>query len=153
MTQQRRTALKKLQILDTSIQDARARIQEFDPLFEEIEEPALALESELGTGRKRLKEMKLEEARLELSTQERRERIKRLDERLGSVRNLREEAAVSAELDMVKRGLENDETEALTLIDQVRKGEERVAECVVVVTENCIEFDALHGVEQDFDGV
>ena len=128
MTQQRRTALKELQILDTSIQDARERIKEFDPLFEEIEEPALALESQLGTGSKRLKEMKLEEARLELSSQERRERIKRLDERLGAVRNLREEAAVSAELDMVKRGLENDETEALTLIDQVRKGEERVAE-------------------------
>jgi len=128
MTQQRRTALKELQKLDVQIQEARKRIHEFDPLFEEVEEPALVLESELSTSRNRLKEMKLEERRLELSTEERRVRIQKLDERLGSVRNLREEAAVSAELDMVRRALQSDEQEALTLIDQVRKGEERVKE-------------------------
>lgn len=128
MTQQRRTALKELQKLDGRIRDARQRIQDFDPLFEEVEEPALILESELGTSRNRLKEMKLEERRLERSVEEKRERITRLDERLGQVRNLREEAAVSAELEMVKRSLQNDEQEALSLIDQVRKGEERVDE-------------------------
>lgn len=128
MTQQRRTALKELQKLDTRIQDARKAIHDFDPLFEEVEEPALILESELNTGRTRLKEMKLEERRLELAVEEKRERIRKLDERLGSVRNLREEAAVSAELDMVKRALQSDEQEALSLIDQVRKGEERVTE-------------------------
>lgn len=128
MMQQRRTALKELQKLDLRIAESRIKIQEFDPLFEEIEEPALVLESELGTSRNRLKEMQLEERRLELSTEERRERIRKLDERLGGVRNLREEAAVSAELEMVKRGLQNDEQEAFSLIDSVRKGEERVAE-------------------------
>jgi uncharacterized protein len=128
MTQQRRTALKELQKLDARIREARQRIQDFDPLFEEVEEPALILESELGTSRNRLKEMKLEERRLERSVEEKRERITRLDERLGQVRNLREEAAVSAELEMVKRSLQNDEQEALSLIDQVRKGEERVDE-------------------------
>ncbi len=128
MTQQLRTGLKELQKLDTEIHDLRQRIRDFDPLFAEVEEPALVLESELGTSQKRLKEMKLEEARLELSTEERQERIKRLEERMGSVRNLREEAAVSAELEMVKRSLQNDETEALTLMDQVRKGEEKVTE-------------------------
>ena len=128
MTQQRRTGLKELQKLDGSINDARDRIGTFDPLFEEIEEPALMLESELGTSRTRLKEMKLESRRLETSSDERRERVKKLEERIGSVRNLREESAVTTELEMVKRALENDETEALTLIDQVRKGEERVTE-------------------------
>ncbi len=128
MMQQRRTALKELQKLDLRIVESRQKIQEFDPLFEEIEEPALILEGELGTSRNRLKEMQLEERRLELSTEERRERIRKLDERLGGVRNLREEAAVSAELEMVKRGLQNDEQEAFSLIDSVRKGEERVTE-------------------------
>lgn len=128
MTEQRRIALKELQKLDVSINDARDRIGVFDPLFEEIEEPALLLESELGTSRTRLKEMKLESRRLESSSDERRQRVKKLEERIGSVRNLREESAVTTELEMVKRALENDETEALTLIDQVRKGEERVAE-------------------------
>lgn len=128
MTQQRRTALKELQKLDVRIQAARQEIREFDPLFEEIEEPVLVLEGELGTSRTRLKEMRLEERRLEVTSAEKRERLKKLEERLGSVRNLREEAAVSAELDMVRRSLEADEGEALNLIDSIRKGEERVAE-------------------------
>jgi predicted nucleic acid-binding Zn-ribbon protein len=128
MTQQTRTGLKELQRLDTRIHDARLRIRDFDPRFEEVEEPALILESELETSRNRLKEMKAEERRLERAVQEKRERVKKLDERLGGVRNLREEAAVSAELEMVKRAVQSDEQEAMTLIDQVRKGEERVSE-------------------------
>lgn len=128
MTQQRRTALKELQKLDVRIQAALQQIREFDPLFEEIEQPALVLESELGTARNRFKEMRLEERRLEVTSAEKRERLKKLEERLGSVRNLREEAAVSAELDMVRRSLESDEGEVLNLIDSVRRGEERVEE-------------------------
>lgn len=128
MTEQRRTALKELQKLDVQIQEAKKRIRDFDPLFEEVEEPALILESELGTSRKRMQEMQLEERRLELSTKERKARAEKLDERLGGVRNLREEAAVSAELEMVRRALQNDEQEALSLIDLLRKGEERLAE-------------------------
>lgn len=128
MTQQRRTALKELQKLDVRIEAARQEIRNFDPLFEEIEEPVLVLEGELNTSRNRLKEMRLEERRLELTSAEKRERLKKLEERLGSVRNLREEAAVSAELDMVRRSLEADEGEALNLIDSIRKGEERVTE-------------------------
>ena len=135
MTQQTRTGLKELQRLDMRIHTARERIRDFDPQFEEVEEPALILESELETSRNRLKEMKAEERRLERGTEEKRERVKRLDERLGGVRNLREEAAVSAELEMVRRALQNDEQEAMTLIDQVRKGEERVSELEAAFTE------------------
>jgi len=128
MTQQRRTALKELQKLDIRIQEVRKDIRGFDPLFEEAEEPALRLESDLGKAQSRLKEMTLEERRLESSSEEKQERLRRLEERVGSVRNLREEAAVSAELDMVRRSLESDESEALNLMDSVRKGEERVTE-------------------------
>ena len=128
MTEQRRTALKELQKLDLRLQEAKKRIVAFDPLLEEVEEPALILESDLGTTRRQLQEMKLEERRRELATEEKRDRQKRLEERLGSVRNLREEAAVSAELEMVKRALQNDEQEGLTLMDQLRKMEERHAE-------------------------
>ncbi len=135
MTQQTRTGLKELQRLDMRIHTARERIRDFDPQFEEVEEPALILEGELETSRNRLKEMKAEERRLERGTEEKRDRVKRLDERLGGVRNLREEAAVSAELEMVRRALQNDEQEAMTLIDQVRKGEERVSELEAAFTE------------------
>jgi predicted nucleic acid-binding Zn-ribbon protein len=128
MTEQPGTDLKELQKLDNRIEEARKRIGDFDPRLAEAEEPALLLQSELNTARTRLQELKLEERRLELSTEEKRTRRKRLDERLGSVRNLREEAAVSAELEMVKRALQNDEQETLTLLDQLRKVEERARE-------------------------
>lgn len=135
MTQQRRTALKELQKLDIRIQGARQAIREFDPLFEAAEEPALLLESELNTARKRATEMKLEEARLELSSVDKGERLRQLEERLNGVRNLREEAAVSAELEMMRRSLESDEGEALNLIDSVRKGEDRVTELEAALAE------------------
>jgi uncharacterized protein len=128
MMEQARAALKELQEIDNRIADAEERVREFDPLFAEVEEPALVLETEVNTARNRLQEMKVEERRLELSVDEKRTRSKRLEERLGSVRNLREEAAVTAEHDMVKRSLQNDEQEAYTLIDQMRKVEARLEE-------------------------
>jgi predicted nucleic acid-binding Zn-ribbon protein len=128
MTDQPGTDLKELQKLDNRIEEARQRIRDFDPRLQEAEEPALVLQSELTTTRTRLQELKLEERRLELATEEKRTRRKRLDERLLTVRNLREEAAVSAELEMVKRALQNDEQETLTLLDQLRKMEERARE-------------------------
>ena len=51
-----------------------------------------------------------------------------MQDRLNTVRNLREEAAVHAELDLVRRALEGDEQEALGLLDQIRKLEERLEE-------------------------
>ena len=128
MMDQRRKDLKQLQKLDVRIEQAKKRILEFEPRLEEVELPALTLESELGTTRTRVQEMKLEERRLELAAEERKTRREKLEERLGAVRNLREEAAVSAELEMVKRAMQNDEQEALGLMDQLRKAEERAAE-------------------------
>jgi predicted nucleic acid-binding Zn-ribbon protein len=49
-----------------------------------------------------------------------------LQERLKGVRNLREEAAVRAEMDLLRMALEGDEQEALTLLDQIRKMEDRL---------------------------
>lgn len=128
MTSQTRASLKELQRLDREIEKTRKRIREFDPLFEEVEEPALVLESEVENTRSRVKEMKVEERRLELSADEKQARVKKLEERLKEVRNLREEAAVHAELDMVRRALEGDEQEALSLLDQIRKLELRLDE-------------------------
>jgi uncharacterized protein len=128
MTEQTRSALKELQRIDEEIQEARERVAAFEPQIEEVEQPALALESEVGTTRGRLQEMRLEERRLEVTSQEKQTRVTKLEERLTQVRNVREEAAVSAELDMVRQALESDEQEALSLLDQIRKLELRLAE-------------------------
>ena len=128
MTGEHAGTLKGLQDLDLALENTRARVTEFDPLLAEVEEPALALEQEVNTLRGRLQEMRIEERRLELSADERRARMKVLQERLKSVRNLREEAAVQAELDLLRQTLEGEEQEALTLLDQIRRMEERLEE-------------------------
>lgn len=119
-------SLKELQELDLVLEEMRTRIAAFDPLIEEVEKPALALEQEMEAAQKRLQEMKLEERRLEGSVDDRRSRVRKLQERLKSVRNLREEAAVQAESDLLQRTLEADEQEALSLLDQIRKLEDRL---------------------------
>ena len=135
MTEQDRNNLVELQRIDLKILAVQQQIRDFDPLLGEVEEPALVLESDAQKTRTRLKEINLEERQLELSVAEKRERQKRLDERLGSVRNLREEAAVSAELEMVKQALQNDEQEALSILDQIRRMEGRLEELDEAITE------------------
>jgi predicted nucleic acid-binding Zn-ribbon protein len=125
MTDQSMGSLKELQELDLELEQLKGRIAEYDPLLAEVEEPALALEKEAGTLSKRIKEMQVEERRLERSADDRRVRSKALQERLKAVRNLREEAAVRAEMDLLRMALEGDEQEALTLLDQIRKMEIR----------------------------
>jgi predicted nucleic acid-binding Zn-ribbon protein len=128
MTGEHAGTLKELQDLDLALESIRARIDEFESVLAEVGEPALALEKEVETLRTRLQEMKVEERRVELSADERRGRMKMLQERLKSVRNLREEAAVQAESDLLRRTLEGEEQEALTLLDQIRKMELRLDE-------------------------
>ena len=128
MTPQTRTSLKELQNLDQEIAAARSATQSFDPLLEEVDAPVLRLEQEVQALEKRLTELKLEENRIELTIEERRVRAAKLQERMGAVRNVREEAAVDAELEMVRRALESEEQEALSLLDQIRRLEERSEE-------------------------
>ena len=128
MMEENSGTLKELQELDLVLEKTRARIAEFEPLLAEVEEPALALEQEVTALQERLKEMKSEERRLERAADDRRARVKMLKERLKSVRNLREEAAVQAETDLLQRALEAEEQEALTLLDQIRKLEDRLEE-------------------------
>jgi predicted nucleic acid-binding Zn-ribbon protein len=128
MTQNARTSLRELQRLDTEIRAAQELVEGFGPMLDDVEGPSTQLEEDVEATRKRLREIRLEERRLELSADEKRARSKRLQERMNTVRNLREEAAVHAELDLVRRTIEHDEQEALGLLDQVRKLEERLEE-------------------------
>jgi predicted nucleic acid-binding Zn-ribbon protein len=128
MTQTAKTALRELQRLDREIREAEVRAEAFGPELEAVENVAMQLETEAGATKARLQEMKVDERRHELSADEKRTRSKVLQERLSAVRNVREEAAVTAELDMVRRGLEGEEQDALTLLDQIRKLEMKLDE-------------------------
>lgn len=126
MTDEINGTLKELQNIDQQMESLRVRVAEFEPLLEAVEEPVLALDGEVQTLKGRLQEIKVEERRLEHSADDKRSRSKKLEERLKSVRNLREEAAVRAEMDLLRIALEGDEQEALTLLDQIRKMEDRL---------------------------
>ena len=120
--------LRDLQEIDRKIAEGEDRIRAFDPKLAEVDEPALQLEQEVTTTRGRLREMKVEERRIELSADEKRIRVKKLQERIGLIRNVREEAALSVEMDLLRRSLDGEEQEALTLIEQIRRLEVRLAE-------------------------
>ena len=114
MTHQTRTGLRELQRLDDAIYDVQQRVKGLEQRLAEVEQPA--------------REMRLEERRVEMSGDEKRDRMKKLEDRLTQVRNVREETAVTHELDMVRAAREADEQEALTLLDQIRRLEDRLEE-------------------------
>lgn len=126
--EERAEKLRDLQALDQQLQAAEARLRGFEPALAAVEEPARSVEREIQTLRDRLKDLKVEERRLERSADEKRARARLLQERLKTVRNLREEAAAQAELDLVRKALDGYEQEALMLLEQIRKVEERLSE-------------------------
>jgi predicted nucleic acid-binding Zn-ribbon protein len=128
MTGESNGSLRQLQQVDLQLAELKRKIAAFDPLMSEVDRPAVELEGEVETLRGRLREMKVDERRLEHSADDRRSRSRKLQDRLKSVRNLREEAAVRAEMDLLRMALEGDEQEALTLLDQIRKMEDRLQE-------------------------
>lgn len=124
MTNTTMGSLQEVQKLDERIGELKTRVEEQSSRIAEVEEPALALESEIKGVEDRLRQMETDQRRLERSADDKRSRMKRLEERLEKVQNLREEAAVSTELDMLRRALEGDEHEALQLLDRIRRAEE-----------------------------
>lgn len=119
--------LLELQTIDDRIREVRERVRSFDPMLEEVDEPARKLEQEVEITSNRVRELHLEERRLRLAVDEKRLRVQRLEERLNLVRTLREEAAVQAELGLIRRALDQEEVEFVSLLDQIAKFEDRLA--------------------------
>jgi uncharacterized protein len=116
-----RAALLALQDLDLEIARAEKEIQEFDPQLQAIDEPVTTLENDIATLRVRLEEAQTEARRLERGAEQKRDRLRSYEERLGRVRNSREDAAVRTELDLIRRATEADETDALEKMEQARR--------------------------------
>lgn len=117
-------SMRELQDLDTRIDQVRKKVEGFEEQLAEVAAPAGALVRETELLRNRLKDMRTDERRLEAAADDKRARSKRLQERLNSIRNLREEAALRVEMDLVRRALETDEQEALSLLDGIRRAED-----------------------------
>ncbi len=115
--------LLKLQTIDDGIRKARDRVAAFEPMIEAVDEPVRTLKEDVDVAFKRVRELRMEERRLELAAEEKRARVARLQERLNLVRTLREEAAVQAELGLVRRALDQEELELVSLLDQMERFE------------------------------
>lgn len=118
--------LLELQTMDRRIRETRDRIESYDPLLEEVEAPAVRLAEDVGVTEKRVRDLRLEERRLRLAAEEKQARVHRLEDRLNLVRTVREEAAVQAELGLVRRALDQEEQEVINLLDQISRFEERL---------------------------
>ena len=123
MTNATMDALREVQELDNRIRELEQQITAFDPQLAEVEGPALELESEAAQVRERLEQMQADARRLERAAEDKQARVAKMDERLTRVSNLREEAAVRTELDLMRRALEADEKEALQLMEQISRAE------------------------------
>lgn len=122
------TSLWDLQELDRRAGELEEKIAAFDPRIAEVEEPALELEGQANQIRERLEQMKADARRLERAAEDKRSRAAKMDERLERVSNLREEAAVRTELDLMRRAMEADEKEALQLMEKIEGAETALEE-------------------------
>ncbi|MDE2980188.1 MAG: hypothetical protein OXU74_03240 [Gemmatimonadota bacterium] len=118
--------LLELQTLDQNIRRTRDRIDAFGPLLEEVEEPSVRLAGEAEVTATKVRELELEERRLRLAAEEKRVRVHRLEDRLNLVRTVQQEAAVQAELGLVRRALDQEEQEVVNLLDQIARFQERL---------------------------
>ncbi len=135
MTKSMTSALRDLQRIDERMRKLKTSIQDFDPRLAEVEDPALRLEDELSKLRERLKQMEADQRRLERAADEKKERAGRMDERLTRVSNLREEAAVKTELDLLHRAIEADNQETFQLMEGIGKAEAAAEELEERATE------------------
>jgi predicted nucleic acid-binding Zn-ribbon protein len=116
-------SLREVQKLDERIHEIGCALSVFDERMAEVEEPALALESELSQLTGRLTQMRTDAQSLERSADAKRVRTEKMDQRLNRVSNLREEAAVQTELNIIQRAIEGDEQEALQLLEHIHRSE------------------------------
>lgn len=121
-------ALLDLQDLDEQMAEAREKVKRFEPELEELDAPVAQAEEEVEAVRKRLDEMKAEARRLERGADDKRAQLAKYEARLERVRNAREEAAARTEIDLIRKAVEADETDAVTLMDQIKRTELKLDE-------------------------
>lgn len=120
--------LFRLQTVDQRIRDVRGRVDSCEPQLSEVGAVVKQLEAEAKTTSGRVDELRAEERRLQRALSDKRDRVAMLEDRLRGVKTVREEAAVQAELGLVRRMQDSEEQEAMNLLDQVERLETRLSE-------------------------
>ena len=121
-------ALLELQDLDSQMRQAKEKVKRFEPELEELDAPVQQAEQEAGAARKRLDELKAEARRLERAAQDKRAQLSKYEEHLEKARNQREEQAARTEIDLIRKAVEADEDDAMSLMEQITRMELKVDE-------------------------
>lgn len=120
--------LQRLHGVDTKIRDVRGRVDSCGPQLSEVGAVVKQLEEQAETTSGRVADLRAEERRLQRSLDDKRLRVAKLEDRLRGVRTPREEAAVQAELGLVRRLVDSEEQEAMNLLDQIERLEVRLSD-------------------------
>ena len=121
-------ALMELQDLDSQMRQAKERVRRFDPELEELDAPVERAEQEVEAARKRRDELKAELRRLERAAEDKRAQLGKYQDHLDRARNQREEAAAHTEIDLIRKAVEADEDDAMSLMEQLTRMELKLDE-------------------------
>jgi uncharacterized protein len=116
-------ALIALQELDSEIDKAEAALAAFTPRLQELDGPVAAADKEVEAMRAKVVDLRAQVQKLEANAEQKREKMKSYQERLVKPRNSREEAALRAELDLVRKALDADVADVKQLSEQATRAD------------------------------
>jgi predicted nucleic acid-binding Zn-ribbon protein len=114
-------ALMALQELDGEIDRAEAALTEFGPRLEQLDAPVSVVEREIDVLRTKVEELRAQVQKVEANAEQKRERMKAYQERLAKVSSTKKNAALRAELDLVRKALDADLTDVKQLSEQATR--------------------------------
>ena len=116
-------ALMALQELDGEIDRAEAELGTFGPRLEQLDEPVRAAEREIETLRAKVEDLRAQVQKLEANAEQKRERMKSYQERLAKASSTQKNAALRAEIDLVRKALDADATDIKQLSEQATRAD------------------------------
>lgn len=117
------SALLQLQDLDLEIAKAEAHVAEFTPRLDEIRGPMSGLQKEVDLARTRLDELRTQQRKLEQGSLDKQNKLKMFEERVQKARSIRDEAATRTEMDLIRRAVEAEVSEAADTTEQVQRAD------------------------------
>ena len=116
-------ALMALQELDGEIDRAEKEIAGFTPRLEQLDGPVQAVEREMDVLRAKVDDMRAQVHRLEANAEQKRERMKQYQDRLVKGSSTQKNAALRAELDLVRKALDADLNDMKQLSEQATRND------------------------------
>lgn len=116
-------ALMALQELDGEIDRAEKEVAGFAPRLDQLDGPVQAVEREMNVLRAKVDDMRAQVQKLEANAEQKRERVKQYQERLAKATSNQKNAALRAELDLVRKALDADLTDMKQLSEQATRSD------------------------------